>query len=70
MAICKPQDYKIYSNTRQEKTTLISTEELLVLRLVNDPNFSYLLQHKEVVQFFKSNDHFFGKNDRFVPPYL
>ena len=30
--------------------------------------FSYLLQQK-VAQFFKSNNHFFGKSDKFVPSF-
>ena len=34
-----PRELRIYSDTRQTKTTLISTEELLVLRLVNDHLF-------------------------------
>ena len=45
MATWAPRELRIYSNTRQAKTTLISTEELQPWDLPM-AKFSCLLQHK------------------------
>ena len=56
MAICKSQDCKSITTQPIQKTTLISTEELLVLGLVNNHLFLSSTT-KRSLQCFKSNQY-------------
>ena len=69
MAICKSQDYKIYCNTRQAKTTLISTEELQPWDLPQWDQLFVSAATQRSPNFSTQTTTFFGKRDKIVPPY-
>ena len=58
---------RIYYHATQAKTTLISTEELLVLGVVNDLLFVSAAT-ENLSNFHKPNNHFLGSNVPNVPP--
>ena len=68
MDIYKPQGCESITTQPRQKTTLISTEELLVLGLVNDQLFLSSTT-KRSPNFSNQTTTFLGKQTKIAPPY-